>query len=193
MMNWSRFHIFADIGSAQWTGASKDQSSNKPNFELARIWAQGQWQPVWWGRSNWGLAERDVGVPQQPPLLWTRRFFLEWCIMEEHQCSVTFNFFEFIFIKSKQLMFYYYLLWFSESYSRIANVHLSVHHQTPSASQNCSYQPSSLLTIKPINHWAYQPLSLLTIKPIKLWSSFVTFKPFGLFNNCGLVRGPKSL
>ena len=35
MAQKSRFHIF------------EDQSSNKPNFELARIWAQGQWQPVW--------------------------------------------------------------------------------------------------------------------------------------------------
>ena len=32
------------------------------------------------------MLGRDIGVPQQPPPLWTRRFFLEWCIMEEHQC-----------------------------------------------------------------------------------------------------------
>ena len=37
----------------------------------------------------------------------------------------------------------------------------SVHHRNPSASQNCSYRPSSLLTI-----WAYRPLSLSTIEPI---------------------------
>ena len=49
---------------------------------------------------------------------------------------------------------------------RIANVCLSVSHPNPSASQNCSYQPSSLSTIKPINHQAYQTSSLSTIKPI---------------------------
>ena len=41
-----------------------------------------------------------------------------------------------------------------------------------------AYQPWSLSPIKPINHWAYQPS---TIEPIYVWSSFVTFKPFGLF------------
>ena len=47
-----------------------------------------------------------------------------------------------------------------ESDSRIANVRmsvfpsvcLSVRYQNPSASQICSYQPQSLLTIKPIDH-----------------------------------------
>ena len=44
-----------------------------------------------------------------------------------------------------------------------------------------AHQPMSLLTIKPINHRAYWQSSLLIIEPINLWSSFVTFKPFGLF------------
>ena len=47
-----------------------------------------------------------------------------------------------------------------KSDSRIANVCLSVclsvSHQNPSASQNCSYRTSSLLTIKPIEHIDHQ-------------------------------------
>ena len=46
------------------------------------------------------------------------------------------------------------------------SVCLSVCHQNPSASQNCSYQPSSLSTIEPFDHQAYQPSSLSTIEPI---------------------------
>ena len=46
------------------------------------------------------------------------------------------------------------------------SVCMSVCHRNPSASQNCSYQPLSLSTIEPIDHWAYQPSSLSTIKPI---------------------------
>ena len=56
-----------------------------------------------------------------------------------------------------------------KSNSRIANVCLSVCtsvcHRNPKASQNCSYWPLSLLTIKPFDHRAYPPSSLLTIKP----------------------------
>ena len=37
-----------------------------------------------------------------------------------------------------------------------------------------------LSTIEPIDHQAYQPSSPLTIEPIDLWSSFTTFKPFDL-------------
>ena len=55
------------------------------------------------------------------------------------------------------------------------SVCLSVHRQNPSASQNCSYRPSSLSTIKPIDHQAHWPSSGLSY-------SFATFKPFGLFN-----------
>ena len=43
------------------------------------------------------------------------------------------------------------------------SVSQSVCPKNPLASQNCSYRPSSLLTIEPI------------------WSSFASFKPFGLF------------
>ena len=50
-----------------------------------------------------------------------------------------------------------------ESDSLIANVRTSVSHKNPSASQNCSYRPSSLSAIKPINHWAYRPSSLSTL------------------------------
>ena len=64
---------------------------------------------------------------------------------------------------------------------------ISVCHRNPSASLNCSYRPSSLSTIKPINHQAYRPSSLSPIEPINLWSSLATFKPFGLFN---VERGP---
>ena len=54
------------------------------------------------------------------------------------------------------------------------SVRLSVCHRNRSASQNRSYQPLSLSTIKsinhqaiePINHQAYQPSSPSTIKPI---------------------------
>ena len=42
-----------------------------------------------------------------------------------------------------------------ESNSRISNVRLSVHLKNPLASQKCSYRPSSLSTIEPINHQAY--------------------------------------
>ena len=50
------------------------------------------------------------------------------------------------------------------------SIYQSVCHKNPSASQNCSYQPLSLSTIKPINHQAYWPSSLLTI-------SLLTIKP----------------
>ena len=50
-----------------------------------------------------------------------------------------------------------------ESDSRIANVRLSVRYKNPSASLNCSYRPSSLSAIQPINHRAYRPSSLLTL------------------------------
>ena len=53
-----------------------------------------------------------------------------------------------------------------KSDSTIANVRLSVCHKNPSDSQNCSYQPSSLSPIEPINHRAYRPSSLSTIEPI---------------------------
>jgi len=53
-----------------------------------------------------------------------------------------------------------------KSDSRITNVHMWDHYQSPTASQNCSNWPSSLSTIQPIDHPAYQPSSLLTIKPI---------------------------
>ena len=43
------------------------------------------------------------------------------------------------------------------------SVRPSVCHRNPLASQNRSYQPSSLSTIVPINHQSYQPLSLSTI------------------------------
>ena len=46
------------------------------------------------------------------------------------------------------------------------SVRLSVCHRNPSAAQNCSYWPLSLLTIEPIDYWAYRPLILSTIKPI---------------------------
>ena len=88
-----------------------------------------------------------------------------------------------------------YLFFSRESDSRIANVcpsvHQSVHHKNPSSSQNCSYQPSSLSTIEPIDHQAYWPSSLSTIKPDHQahWPSsqftsglfFATFKPLGFF------------
>ena len=89
----------------------------------------------------------------------------------------------------------------SRSDSTIANGRLSVtpsvRHQNPSASQNCSYHPSShrayqplrLSTIEPINHGAHQPLSLSTIKLIDHQayqpSSPLTIKPveMGHMNN----------
>ena len=64
----------------------------------------------------------------------------------------------------------YHNIFSRKSDSRIANVRLpvnpSISHQNPSASQNCSYRPSGLSTIRPIDHQAYWPSSLLTIKPI---------------------------
>ena len=62
----------------------------------------------------------------------------------------------------------------SESDSRFGNVRpsvclsvsLSVCHRNPSASQNCSYWPPSLSTIKPIDHPANRPSSQSTIKPM---------------------------
>ena len=67
-----------------------------------------------------------------------------------------------------------------ESDSTIANVRLSVClsvcHRNPSASQNRSYRPSSLSTIKPIDHQAYRSSSLSTIEPIDHWA----YRPLSL-------------
>ena len=53
-----------------------------------------------------------------------------------------------------------------------------IYHQNPSASQNSSYQPSSLSTIEPIDHLAYRPSSLSTINHRAYWpSSLSTIKP----------------
>ena len=57
------------------------------------------------------------------------------------------------------------LLFSPESDYRSANVRLYICHRNPSGSQNCSYQPSTLSIIKPID----------------LWSSFATFKPSACF------------
>ena len=63
------------------------------------------------------------------------------------------------------------------------SVCLSICNRNPSASRNCSYRPSSLSTIEPIDHRAYQPSTLPTIKPIGIDhrayrpSSLSTIKP----------------
>ena len=69
------------------------------------------------------------------------------------------------------------------SQSVCLSIHMSVHHKNPSTSQNWSYQPSSLSTIKPIDHWAYWPMSLSTIKPInhQTYQSLVFFHDFQAF------------
>ena len=58
-----------------------------------------------------------------------------------------------------------------------------------------SPKPLSLseLLLSTIDHQAYQPSSQLTIKPINLWSSFATFKPFSLFlcHRSTLLNYPK--
>ena len=77
-----------------------------------------------------------------------------------------------------------------KSYSRIANVRLSVHqsvHQSVTKTpqplriapiDHWSDQPLSLSTIKPIDQQAYRPLSLLTIEPIDHWA----YRPSSLSN-----------
>ena len=49
-----------------------------------------------------------------------------------------------------------------KSYSRIANIRLSVHQSVTKTPQPLRIAPID----KPINHRAYQPSSLLTIEPI---------------------------
>ena len=71
--------------------------------------------------------------------------------------------------KSKILQIFKFVSYFQTLESQMSvrlSICLSVCHRNPSASQNCSYCPSSLSTIEPIN----------------LWSSFATFKPFSLFS-----------